>query len=157
MCTVAAIVGFSLRTQRWNFVKLLFALIMNRVIRSCHRFAQLWWSNCWFLCYWYNLLPWYNFFVSAMGFGLLCIALTFVAALLGGVLQVSLFQTIRTPTTTYSSDQQTSWWRHRMETFSALLAIYEGNSPVTDEFPSQRPVTRSFDHFFDLRLNKTVE
>ena len=29
-----------------------------------------------------------------------------------------------------------------------------GNSPVTDEFPSQRPVTRSFDVFFDLRLNK---
>ena len=29
-----------------------------------------------------------------------------------------------------------------------------GNSPVTGEFPSQRPVTRSFDVFFDLRLNK---
>ena len=29
-----------------------------------------------------------------------------------------------------------------------------GNSPVTDEFPSHRPVTRSFDVFFDLRLNK---
>ena len=28
-----------------------------------------------------------------------------------------------------------------------------GNSPVTCEFPSQRPVTRSFDLFFDLRLN----
>ena len=27
------------------------------------------------------------------------------------------------------------------------------NSPVTGEFPSQRPVTRSFDVFFDLRLN----
>ena len=41
-----------------------------------------------------------------------------------------------------------------METFSALLAICEGNSPVTGEFPSQRPVTRSFDFFFDPRLNK---
>ena len=41
-----------------------------------------------------------------------------------------------------------------METFSALLAIFAGNSPVTGEFPSQRPVTRSFDVFFDLRLNK---
>ena len=40
-----------------------------------------------------------------------------------------------------------------METFSALLVLYEGNSPVTGEFPSQRPVTRSFDVFFDLRLN----
>ena len=35
--------------------------------------------------------------------------------------------------------------------FSALLAICTGNSPVTDEFPAQRPVTRSFDVFFDLR------
>ena len=46
-----------------------------------------------------------------------------------------------------------SWWRHQMETFSALLALCAGNSPVTDEFPAQRPVTRSFDVFFDLRLN----
>ena len=29
-------------------------------------------------------------------------------------------------------------------------------SPVTDEFPTQRPVTRSFDVFFDLRLNKRL-
>ena len=41
-----------------------------------------------------------------------------------------------------------------MEAFSALLALCAGNSPVTGEFPSQRPVTRSFDAFFDLRLNK---
>ena len=27
-----------------------------------------------------------------------------------------------------------------------------GNSPATGEFPTQRPVTRSFDVFFDLRL-----
>ena len=27
---------------------------------------------------------------------------------------------------------------------------------VTDEFPTQRPVTRSFDVFFDLRLNKRL-
>ena len=33
-------------------------------------------------------------------------------------------------------------------TFSALLALFAGNSPVTSEFPSQRPVTRSFDFFF---------
>ena len=37
---------------------------------------------------------------------------------------------------------------------SALLALCAGNSPVTGEFPSQRPVTRRFDVFFDLRLNK---
>ena len=38
-----------------------------------------------------------------------------------------------------------------METFSALLVICAGNSPVPGEFPAQRPVTRSFDVFFDLR------
>ena len=27
------------------------------------------------------------------------------------------------------------WWRHQMETFSALLAICAENSPVTGEFP----------------------
>ena len=41
-----------------------------------------------------------------------------------------------------------------METFSALLAICAGNSPVTGEFPAQRPVTRSFDVFFDLSLKE---
>ena len=41
-----------------------------------------------------------------------------------------------------------------METYSALLAICVGNSPVTGEFPAQRPVMRSFDVFFDLRLIK---
>ena len=55
-----------------------------------------------------------------------------------------------------SSQHDGSWWRHQMETFSALLAICAGNSPVTGEFPTQRPVTRSFDVFFDLRLNKRL-
>ena len=41
-----------------------------------------------------------------------------------------------------------SCWRHQMETFSALLAICAGNSPVTNEFPTQRPVTRSIDVFY---------
>ena len=48
------------------------------------------------------------------------------------------------------------WWRHQMETVSALLAICAGNSPVPGEFPAQRPVTRSFDVSFDLRLNKRL-
>ena len=43
-----------------------------------------------------------------------------------------------------------------METFPALLVICAGNSPVPGEFPAQRPVTRSFDVFFDLRLNKRL-
>ena len=36
-----------------------------------------------------------------------------------------------------------TWWRHQMETFSGLLALFSGNLPVTGEFPSQRPVTQS--------------
>ena len=47
-------------------------------------------------------------------------------------------------------------WRHQMETFSALLAFCEGNPPATGGFLSQRPVTRSFADFFDLRLNKRL-
>ena len=43
-----------------------------------------------------------------------------------------------------------------MQPFSALLAICAGNSPVTGEFPAQRPVTRSFAVFFDLHLNKRL-
>ena len=44
-----------------------------------------------------------------------------------------------------------------METLSALLALCAGNSPVTGEFPAQKPVTPRFDVFFDLRLKKKVE
>ena len=47
-------------------------------------------------------------------------------------------------------------WRHQSETFSALLAICAGNSPVPVEFPTQRPVSRSFDIFFDLHPNKRL-
>ena len=43
-----------------------------------------------------------------------------------------------------------------METFSMLVAICAGNSPVSGEFTSQNPVTRSFDVFFDLRLDSTA-
>ena len=49
-----------------------------------------------------------------------------------------------------------SWWRHQIETFSALQAICVGNSLVSGEFPAQRPVTWSFDVFFDLYLNKRL-
>ena len=56
------------------------------------------------------------------------------------------------------SSQETfpTWWRHQMETFSALLVLCEANSPVTGEFPSPRSVTRSFDLFFDLGLNNRL-
>ena len=54
--------------------------------------------------------------------------------------------------TTYAISMMTSSNR----TFSALLAFCAVNSPITGDFPSQRPVTRSFDVFFDLRLNKCL-
>ena len=49
-----------------------------------------------------------------------------------------------------------------MESFYALLDICAGNSPVSGDFPApvsgdvpaQRPVTRSFDVFFDLHMNE---
>ena len=51
---------------------------------------------------------------------------------------------------------QFPWWRHQMKTFSASLAFCVGNSPVNDEFPSERPVKRSFDVIFDVRLNQLL-
>ena len=53
--------------------------------------------------------------------------------------------------------QKLSWWRHQMETFSALLAICAGNSSVTGEFPSQRPVTQNFDVLFLYTPEQTIE
>ena len=57
-------------------------------------------------------------------------------------------------------NREITCWEHTMtsfmETISALLAICAGNSPVPGEFPTQRPVTRSCDVFFDLRLNKRL-
>ena len=49
-----------------------------------------------------------------------------------------------------------TWWRHQMETFTALLAICAGNSPVPGEFPTQRPLTRNFDVFFDLHPTRLL-
>ena len=64
--------------------------------------------------------------------------------------------TICTPKITLHTQVSISWWRHQVETFSALLALCEGNLPVPGGFPSQRPVTRSFEVFFDLCLNKRL-
>ena len=65
----------------------------------------------------------------------------------------------RTPFNEYMSavaEFPVAWWRHQTEAFSALLALCAGNSPVTGEFPAQSPVTRCFDVFFDLRMNKRL-
>ena len=53
-------------------------------------------------------------------------------------------------------ESSVTWWCHQMETFSELLAIFEGNSLVIGKFPTQRPVMRSFGVFFDLCLNKVL-
>ena len=50
-----------------------------------------------------------------------------------------------------------TWWRNQMESFSALLVICAGNSPVSGEFPAQRPVTQSFDvSLISARINGWV-
>ena len=51
----------------------------------------------------------------------------------------------------------TSWWHHPMEIFSTLLALCEGNSLVTDEFPSHRPVMWIFDVFLWSTPKQTIE
>ena len=48
------------------------------------------------------------------------------------------------------------WWRLRMETLTALLALCAGNSLATSEFPSQKPATRNLGVLFDLCLNKRL-
>ena len=48
------------------------------------------------------------------------------------------------------------WWLHQMEIFSALLAVCARNSLVTGEFPSKRPVERSFDIYLTRALNKRL-
>ena len=57
----------------------------------------------------------------------------------------------------YPGDHLHRWQRQSIGSpGSASLALCTGNSSVTGEFPVQRPVTRSFDVFSDLRLNKRL-
>ena len=67
-----------------------------------------------------------------------------------------LWHGVRRVVSTMAIMMTSAWWRHQMETFSALLALCAVNTPVTGELPSQRPVSRSFDVFFDLQLNKRL-
>ena len=53
-------------------------------------------------------------------------------------------------------DETSSWWHYQMETFSALLALCAGNSPVTVQFPSQRPVGAKLWCFLWSAPEKTV-
>ena len=43
----------------------------------------------------------------------------------------------------YGGERSDLWWRHQMKKNAG-------------EFPAQRPLTQSFDVFFDLRLNKRL-
>ena len=43
-----------------------------------------------------------------------------------------------------------------MEVFPAFRVLCEGNSSLTDGFSSQRPVTRSYDVYFELRQNERL-
>ena len=53
----------------------------------------------------------------------------------------------------YISHDDVIKWKHLLA-LCALLVLCAGNSPVTGEIPSQRPVTRSLDVFFDMCLKK---
>ena len=55
------------------------------------------------------------------------------------------------------SSHLATWWCHQMKIFSALLAFGEGNPQATSRFPSQRPLTQSFDVFFDMCLPKRLD
>ena len=49
-----------------------------------------------------------------------------------------------------------TWWRHQMETFSALLALCAGNSPVSVNSPHKGQWRGALTFFFDLRLIKRL-
>ena len=53
-----------------------------------------------------------------------------------------------------------NFYQNKKTSFIKLVCKYclqnAGNSPVSGEFPTQRPVTRSYDVFFDLHPNKRL-
>ena len=113
-----------------------------------------------FISYTVNLftVPWRNqgqylwyfgkqhLFLSTCGFKFIR------SPMIGGVSQL-----LYVPIKNFPHQTCKSWWRHQMETFSALLAICAGNSPVSGEFSVQTPVTRSFDvSFICTRINGWV-
>ena len=51
-------------------------------------------------------------------------------------------------------DSNNSWYCDRNMMTSSNGSIFRVTGPLCGEFPSQRPVTRSFDISFDLRLDK---
>ena len=53
--------------------------------------------------------------------------------------------------TFYNVCRRLWWWRYEMEKISALLALCDGNQPVTFGFPSQRNSNAGFVVFFDAK------
>ena len=54
----------------------------------------------------------------------------------------------------FSMAQRSAWWRHDTETLYVLLALCEGIQSVTGGSYYKGP--RSFDVFFDVRMNKLL-
>ena len=121
------------RLTHWGLVAHKCITYHIRVRKLCHHWTIWLVTSCWFIANWNikNNLQW-NFDGNSN---------TWIKE---SVLEKAVCKTSAT------------WWHHQMEIFSALLALCAGNSPVTGEFPTQRPVTPSFDVFFDLRLNKRL-
>ena len=70
-----------------------------------------------------------------------------------GVLSVQKYQSTHHNRANWSI-VEVVWWLCMMT--SSILALRAGKSLVIGDFPAQRPVVRSFDVFFDLRLNKRL-
>ena len=120
-----------------------------KILHSCtkpslcllHNWMHIWTKYRTWVCFRWHFQV---YFLERNFFLLLNISLKFILAVLVK------------PWSRFDVEEAPTWWRHQIETFSALLAICAGNSPITGEFPTQRPVTRSFDGFFDLHLNKRL-
>ena len=106
------------------------------------------WSRKWLVAWRYQAIAWTNIYSLSK---VLCVFMNFICNIYS---EITFLTSLKYLPRAY--ELISSWWRHQMETFSALLAICAGNSPVPGEFPTQRPVTRSFDVYFDLRPNKRL-
>ena len=124
----------------------LWAHLLTEASRKCYGLVDIWIVNHgWFLCV-HGIVLWVSYikfwWIHAMDcFYLYTLRFTSMVP-----------EVLRLPQWNNSE----AWWHHQMGTFSALVAICLGKSLVPDKFHAQRPVTWSFDVFFDLRLNKRL-
>ena len=85
----------------------------------------------------------------------LCICFRVLFHRLGGVNAIYVLS-VKQPWQVEKIQHMNTWWRHQMETFFRVTGPLCGEFTGPGEFPTQRPVTRSCDVFFDLRLNKRL-